>query len=88
MPEAAPDTNEAIRRELEAANVALERFVADATSQQQRLRALEERIQRVELLLENLKESQSAILDSRIWKTLVKCARVVEKIVGRSRSAS
>jgi len=75
---------ELIHEEMAQARQALERYseltTAEHTAQQERLNALEQRLEKLEKTTESLRAQVAAVLGSRIWRTLVRGGSIIGKL--------
>ena len=80
-----------IQEEIAAARLALDRYydlsAAEYRQQKERLASIEGRVAELEKATESLRLEVESMMQSRIWRTLVKSARFVERIFG-ARAAS
>jgi hypothetical protein len=87
-PDSTIDESDLIQQEIAAAKDALNRY-CDLTAkehqeQQARLTSIEWRIGLLEQATEALRLEVKSMMDSRIWQTLVKGSKLIEKVSSRT----
>jgi len=88
MTPASNSTSEAdlIRQEISAAKDAIDRYHELTTTerriQAERLKSIEQRLENLEKATESLRQEILGVVDSRIWRSLVKGGKLIAKVGG------